>query len=116
LHKTVLIDRAVSVTIEARVDTTVWQLTASDMSQNNASKSVHYITHQGYYTSLGYIKLSERGKGQIISKCLFGVFNFFQKTNEKKSHSSKNEFICLFFGRIQDNIIFFRDYLTFRSP
>ena len=54
LHKTVLIDRAVSVTIEARVDTTVWQLTASDMSQNNASKSVHYITHQGYQNSLGY--------------------------------------------------------------
>jgi hypothetical protein len=53
LHKTVLIDRAVSVTIEARVDTTVWQLTASDMSQNNASKSVHYITHQGYSNSLG---------------------------------------------------------------
>ena len=53
LHKTVLIDRAVSVTIEARVDTTVWQLTASDMSQNNASKSVHYITQQGYSNLLG---------------------------------------------------------------
>ena len=24
-------------------------------------------------------------KGQIISKCLFGVFNFLQTTNEKKS-------------------------------
>ena len=24
-------------------------------------------------------------KGQLISKCLFGVFNFFQKTNENKS-------------------------------
>ena len=24
-------------------------------------------------------------KGQLISKCLFGVFNFFQKTNEKTS-------------------------------
>ena len=23
--------------------------------------------------------------GQLISKCLFGVFNFFQKTNENKS-------------------------------
>ena len=58
LHKTVLIDRAVSVTIEARVDTTVWQLTASDMSQNNASKSVHYITQQGYSNSLGYTFLN----------------------------------------------------------
>ena len=39
-------------------------------------------------------------KGQIISKCLFGVFNFFQKANENTSHSSKNEFIRSFFGRI----------------
>ena len=23
-------------------------------------------------------------KGQLISKCLFGVFNFLQKTNENK--------------------------------
>ena len=36
-------------------------------------------------------------KGQIISKCLFGVFNFFQKTNENISHTSKNEFIHSFF-------------------
>ena len=27
------------------------------------------------------------GKGQLISKCLFGVFNFFQKMNENKSSS-----------------------------
>ena len=27
-------------------------------------------------------------KGQLISKCLFGVFTFFQKTNENKSTSS----------------------------
>ena len=39
-------------------------------------------------------------KGQIISKCLFGVFNFFQKTNENTSHISKNELIRSFFGRI----------------
>ena len=24
-------------------------------------------------------------KGQLISKCMFGVFNFFQKMNENKS-------------------------------
>ena len=24
-------------------------------------------------------------KGQLISKCLFGAFNFFQKTNENRS-------------------------------
>ena len=35
-------------------------------------------------------------KGQLISKCLFG--NFLQKTNENKSHISKIEFVCSFFG------------------
>ena len=35
-------------------------------------------------------------KGQVISKGFFGVFNFFQKTNENTSHSGKNEFIRLF--------------------
>ena len=30
-------------------------------------------------------KLCRVVKGQLISKCLFGVFNFFQKTNENKS-------------------------------
>ena len=34
-------------------------------------------------------------KGQLISKCLFGVFNFFQKMNQNMSHSSKNKFIHL---------------------
>ena len=42
-------------------------------------------------------------KGQLISKSLFVVFNFFQKTNKNKFelryHSSKVEFVCLFFGR-----------------
>ena len=32
-------------------------------------------------------------KGQLISKCLFDVFNFLQK-----SHNSKIEFVCSFFG------------------
>ena len=39
-------------------------------------------------------------KGQLLSKCRFVDFNFFQKTNKNTSHSSKNEFIRLFFGRI----------------
>ena len=46
-------------------------------------------------------------KGQIISKCLFVVFNVFQKTNKNTPHSSKNEFICSFFGRIHDLTICF---------
>ena len=57
-------------------------------------------------------------KGQLISKCLFGVFNFFQKTNENKStmryHSSEVEFIQSFFGRIHGLTICFRVLLTFR--
>ena len=40
-------------------------------------------------------------KGQLISKCIFGVFNFFQKTNENKSTIMvfiSNSFVP--FGRI----------------
>ena len=48
-------------------------------------------------------------KGQLISKCLLGVFNFFQKTNENTWHSSKNEFIHSFFGRIHGLTICFRN-------
>ena len=40
---------------------------------------------------------------------VFGVFNFFQKTNENTSHSSKNKSICLFFGRIHNLTICFRN-------
>ena len=36
-------------------------------------------------------------EGHLISKCLFGVLNFFQK---KTSHSFKDDFIRSFFGRI----------------
>ena len=54
-------------------------------------------------------------KGQLISKCLFGVFNFFQKTNKNTSHSSKNEFIRLCFGRIYGLTICFQNQLTFST-
>ena len=46
-------------------------------------------------------------KGQLILKCLFGVFNFFQKTDKNTSHSSENEFTRSFFGRIHGLIICF---------
>ena len=53
-------------------------------------------------------------KGQIISKCLFGVFNFFQKTNKIHLIVIKmNSFIC-FFGKNHGLTICFRIYLTFR--
>ena len=54
-------------------------------------------------------------KGQIILKSLFDVFNFFQKTNENRSHSSKNQFIRSVFGRIHAWIICFWSYLTFST-
>ena len=46
-------------------------------------------------------------KGQLISKCLFIDFNFFQKTSENTSHSNKNEFFRTFFGRIHGLTICF---------
>ena len=54
-------------------------------------------------------------KGHLISKCIFGVFAFFQKTNENKSTSSKVEFVCLFFGRNVGLKKSFRICLTFRE-
>ena len=54
-------------------------------------------------------------KGQVISKGFFGVFNFFQKTNENMSHSIKNEFICSFFGRIHSLTICFWNNVTFST-
>ena len=54
-------------------------------------------------------------KGQIISKGLFGILEFSQKTNERICHSSKNECVRLFFGRIRGYQKFFRNYLTFNT-
>ena len=43
-----------------------------------------------------YMQNSKDVKGQIISKGLFGVLKFSQKTNERIRRSSKKEFVCLF--------------------
>ena len=40
-------------------------------------------------------------KGQIISKGLFGVLEFSQKTNERIRFYYYDKFVSLFFGRIQ---------------
>ena len=64
---------------------------------------------------LGIWGIFGRTKGQIISKGLFGVLEFSQKTNEQIRHSSKNEFVCSFFGRIRGCQKSFRNYLTFKS-
>ena len=48
------------------------------------------------FPSLGiFIDKKVGMKGQVISKGFFGVFNFFQKTNEDKSTSRKKP-ICTF--------------------
>ena len=52
-------------------------------------------------------------KGQLISKCLFGVFSFFQKPIENKSTSSKVEFDHSFFGRNVSLKKSFQIFLTF---
>ena len=54
-------------------------------------------------------------KGQIISKGLFGVLEFSQKTNEWIHCISKNNFVCLFFGRIRGYKKSLRNYLTFKD-
>ena len=48
-------------------------------------------------------------KGQLISKRFFEVIDFLQKMNENSSHSSKNEFIRVFFGRIHGLTICIRN-------
>ena len=57
--------------------------------------------------------LATFAKGQLILKCLFVDFDFFQKTNKNTSQSSKNEFISSFFGRIHGLTICFWNQLTF---
>ena len=54
------------------------------------------------------------GKGQIILKGLFDVLEFSQKISKRIRHSSKNEFVCSFFGRIRRYQKSFRNYLTFK--
>ena len=53
-------------------------------------------------------------KGQLISKCLFGVFTFFQETNGNKVTSSKVQFVHSFFGRNVSLKKSFRICLTFK--
>ena len=61
--------------------------------------------------ALSQLKYNETIKDQLISKCLFGVF---QKTDENKSTSSNVEFVRSFFGRNVSLKESFRICLTFR--
>ena len=43
------------------------------------------------------------GKGQLISKCLFGVFNSSKtRTKTIRLEVTRSNFFCSFFGRIED--------------
>ena len=56
------------------------------------------------------VNFTKLSKGRIISKGLFDVLEFSQKTNEQICRSrSKNEFICSFFWRILGLTICFRN-------
>ena len=50
----------------------------------------------------------------LILKCLFGLFNFFQKQVDLRYHCSKFEFVRSFFGRNVGLKKSFRLCLTFR--
>ena len=58
-------------------------------------------------------------KGQLISKCIFGVFDFLQKTKKKqvdlRFHSSKVEFFHSCFGGNVGLQKSFRLCMTFSS-
>ena len=54
-------------------------------------------------------------KGQLISKWFFDVFDFLQKPNENKYHSSKVEFVRSFFERNVGLKKSFQICLTFSS-
>ena len=55
------------------------------------------------------ISFDATSKGQIIWNLFFSCRGFSQKTNENTSHTSKNEFIRSFFGRIHGLTICFRN-------
>ena len=72
---------------------------------------MHYLQQHMYskkHASFFYVKSDLKNivqnalhiKGQIISKELFRVLKFSQKTNEQIRRSSENEFVCSFLGRI----------------
>ena len=61
------------------------------------------------------LSLQEWSKGQLISKCIFGIFTSFKKRNEKKSTSSKVEFVRSFLGRNISLKVSIWICLTFRT-
>ena len=58
--------------------------------------------------------LPDQTKGQTVSKAIFGVVSILPKNHYPEPHLFIIVIFCLFFGRIEDTIICFRDGLTFR--
>ena len=60
-----------------------WKLVKKSTLLYTVGNFIQYSIYKKIYldTSL----MSPIGKGQLISKCLFGVFNFFQKTKTNKN-------------------------------
>ena len=55
------------------------------LGQKKGVKKVHKSKEKNNNNTIFYVAyLVAYIKGQLISKCLFVVFNFFQKTNENK--------------------------------
>ena len=79
-----------------------WPLSRSLDYTYRERKSFSWASDVPWRASNIYIHF-ESTKGQLISKCLFGVFNFFQKRNESKSTEGirveKSIFTRSFFGR-----------------
>ena len=64
---------------------------------NHTAWMVKFVLNLVLLTFFDLCKLVD-SNGQLISKCLFGVFNFLQKTIENNSHGSKIEFVRSYFG------------------
>ena len=79
------------------------------------TRSVHFENSLLKLTSI-VLYQDVVAKGQLILKGLFGFFNSSKKRTKSFCPSrlgQKFEFSSLFFGRIEDTQISFRDYLTF---
>ena len=83
-----------------------WEFIIFDTSSKSPYKAGHFLKR---------FSIRPESEGQLISKCTFGVFTFFQKTNKNKSTSSRVEFVHSFFGRNVGLKKSFRICLTFRN-
>ena len=86
------------------------------MSKNANSADVRCLTRAMWKAGKSLISAQFKTvKGQLISKCLLSVFTFFQNRNEKKSTSSRVNFVRSFFERKVALKKSFQICLTFRT-